>query len=190
MELPVDGIDRLAVRVAQMRRERVAERERVGDLLPRNNEHDGLVHVEDERLHVPCDAARASQRVAAASSSGSEVSIRSLRLIAASASAIAPSRTPTMMATNASNSGRGPITYDTPATSKVSRMPSSATASSRSTARTVTLWRFLRAPSTPPISLNATRKVHDSSASENTRRPITSGVNGSTGSSWSSAATP
>ena len=67
--------------------------------------------------------------------SGSEVSIRSLRLMAASASAIAPSNTPTTMATNASNSACGPIAYDTPATSKVSRMPSSATASSRSNTR-------------------------------------------------------
>ena len=38
--------------------------------------------------------------------------------MAASASAIAPSNTPTTMATNASNSACGPIAYDTPATSK------------------------------------------------------------------------
>jgi hypothetical protein len=74
---------------------------------------------------------------AARLSSVSVASIRSRRLSAARNRAIAPSMMPTTIATIASNSGRGPSQNDTPATRSVSRIPSSATVSSRTTASTV-----------------------------------------------------
>ena len=99
--------------------------------------------------------------------------------MAARKTAIAPSSAPTAIATLASNAGCGPHRNDTPATIRVSRMPSSATASSSSTARTVVLLRFLAMLFQPPNSRKAMPKVNDSSASENSNRPSTSNVNGS-----------
>ncbi len=106
---------------------------------------------------------------------------------AARKSAITPSSTPTTMDTPASNSGCGPATYDTLATSSVSRMPNSATPSSTNTASTVTLLRFSARPRAPPISFQAITNVHDSSASANSRSPTTSGENGWTSSGSISA---
>ena len=74
-----------------------------------------------------------------------------------------------------------------PATTSVSRMPSSATASSSRTASTVVLVRFSRNPAQPPISFSATVNVQSSSASENSSSPMISGVNGSTACRDSSA---
>ena len=54
-ELPVDGVDRLAERVARMRPERLAERVRIPHFMQRAHEHDGAVVVDDERADLGAD---------------------------------------------------------------------------------------------------------------------------------------
>ncbi len=92
------------------------------------------------------------------------MSISRRRLIDARNSAIAPSSAPTAIATAASKAGCGPHANDTPATIRVSTIPSKATASSRTTASTVVLWRLANKPFQPPISRRATTSVNDSSS--------------------------
>ena len=109
---------------------------------------------------------------------GSDVSISSRRLIAARNTAITPSSTPTAIATNASNAGCGPNKYADAGDEQRQHDAEQRDGVLEQHGEHGGVVAVLANALPAADLLQRDANVHDSSASANSSRPITSGVNG------------